>query len=81
MATLDVVAAEVHFLNWKRVSQERIDTQLFGTSAKGFSDNTGKITVGVDAATKALGESIRDWGGGMMRYMQMAKKLQLLTLL
>ena len=59
LRTLDVVTAEVHFLSWKRVSQERIDEQLFGTSRKAMFDNTGKLTLGVDATTKALGESIK----------------------
>ena len=75
---LDVVTAEVHFLNWKRVSQERIDEQLFGTSRKAKFDSTGKITLGVDAATKALGESIKQEEETLMWCMQMAKQLQFL---
>ena len=79
LRTLDVVAAEDYFLNWKRVSQERMDSQLFGTSRKATFDKTGKVTIGVDAATKGLGESIRDWEKMMMWCMQMAKKIQLLA--
>ena len=84
LRSFEVASAKDFYNKWQRLTQQRMDAQLFGDSKKAIfalSPALGMkvgVNVGTDITTKALGDSMKLESNQLQQFIEMAEQLALM---